>query len=173
MCVIERNSETQVFLRSVLSTWTRNTRARGCSRDAENVSELLAAFEMTKYGICLKSRVNWEKTRKKSPMLFLETTKTQINEPLQTKQVQCTCYKTCVSDFRFDASKFFHRESISKKTWFVGFILEVLKIRGKHTQKVKSWETKSKKVSSQEQSTKSFTKRCLGIKYMKIASKLR
>ena len=121
MCLIDRNSETQVFLRSVLSTWTRNTRARGCSRDAENVSELLAAFEMTKYGICLKSRVNWEKTRKNPPMLFLATTKTQINEPLQTKQVQCTCYKTCVSDFRFDASKFFHRETKSKKNLICGF----------------------------------------------------
>ena len=121
MSVIDRNSKTQVFLRSVLSTSTRNTRAWGCSRDPENVSEMLRKMKLTNYGACLKSRVIWKKTRIKPPMLFLETKKTQINEPLQTKQVQCTCYKTCVSDFRFDASKCFCFFSPYGKNSICGF----------------------------------------------------
>ena len=48
--------------------------------------------------------------------------------------------------FDFMLQIFFILSSYIKKTWFVGFILGVVKIRGKHTQKLTSRKNRQKKV---------------------------
>ena len=144
MYVIDQNSETQVLLRSVWRTSTRNTSPWGCSRDRENNFEMLAEIKVTKNGIRLKSRVKWKKTRMKAPMLFLETTKTQIDELLRTKEVQNSLNKTCVSDFWFSSPKYFFTVAHIKIIFICGLKGGGSQFRGKYTQSANSEDKKLK-----------------------------